>query len=71
VLHLDSLFAIAPRDAFQAADLCQARPVEMPSQAGADFQLPADEAAVSFLDFASARELLLPLLLARRGKKRA
>jgi hypothetical protein len=51
--------------------LCQSGPVEMPGQSRADFQLPADEAAVSFLDFAGARELLLPLFFARRGKKRA
>lgn len=37
VLHLNGFFAIAARDALQAADLSQARPVEMPRQARADF----------------------------------
>lgn len=71
VLHLHGFFAIAARDALQAADWSPARPVEMPRQARADFSMPADEASMSLLDLAGASELLLPLFLARRGKKRA
>ena len=71
VLHLDNLFAITLRAALQAADLCQTGPVEMPREARADLQLAADDAAMPLVGFAGARELLLPLFLARRGKKRA
>lgn len=71
MLHLDRFFAAALRDALQPTDLGQAGPVEMLGQTGAGLQMPPDEAAVSLLDFAGARELLLPLFLARRGKKRA
>lgn len=71
MLDLDGFFAIAMRDAFQPTDLGQAGPVEMLGQAGADLEMPPDDAAVPLLDFAGARELLLPLFLARRGKKRA
>jgi len=71
VLHLDGFFAIAAREALQPTDLGQAWPVEIFREARADLQMPPDDAAMPFLDFAGARELLLPLLLARRGKKRA
>lgn len=71
VLDFDGFLAIAARGALQAADLCQAGPVEMSRQACAGFEVPADDTAMSLLDFAGARELLLPLFFARRGKKRA
>jgi hypothetical protein len=71
VLHLDGFFAITARDALQPTDLCQAGPVEMLREARTGLQMSPDDAAVSLLDFARARELLLPLFLARRGKKRA
>jgi hypothetical protein len=71
MLHLDRLFAAALRDALQPTDLGQAGPVEMLREARAGLQMPPDEAAVSLLDFTGARELLLPLFFARRGKKRA
>jgi hypothetical protein len=71
VLHLDGFFAIAMRGALQPTDLCQAGPVEMFREARASLQMSPDDAAVSLLDFAGARELLLALFLVRRGKKRA
>jgi hypothetical protein len=71
MLHLDGFFAIAARGALQPTDLCQARPVEILREARAGLQMPPNDAAVSLVDFAGARELLLPLFLAQRGKKRA
>jgi hypothetical protein len=71
VLHLDGFFAIAARDALQPTDLGQAGPVQMLREARAGLEMSPNDAAVSLLDLAGARELLLPLFLVRRGKKRA
>lgn len=48
MLHLGGLLAFAESDAFQAADLGQAGPIEMLSQSGTGLQMPFDEPSVSF-----------------------
>lgn len=47
MLHLLGLLAFAESDAFQAADLGQAGPIEMLSQSSTGLQMPFDEPAVS------------------------
>ena len=68
MLHLGGLLAVMEGDAFQAADLGQAGPIEMLSQSRAGLQVPFDEPSVSFARRARLRERLLPLVLGRGGK---
>lgn len=71
VLHLGRRFALADRRAFQAADLSEARPVQMLGQTCAGLKMPLDPSSMPFARRASFRERLLPLPLRSGGKIRA
>lgn len=66
--ELDLGFSLASGGALQAANLLQARPIQLARQTRADLQMPPRLPAVALFRGVDLRELLLPLLFARGGK---
>jgi hypothetical protein len=68
MLHLGRRLALAVRGALQAADLTEARPVQMLGQTRAGLKMSLDSPPMPFARRASFRERLLPLPLGSGGK---
>jgi len=70
VLDFTGVRFAAPNLTGQLTYASQARPIEMPSQACRNFELPAFAAAVPLVERFSSLEFSLPGAFVRRGKKR-